>query len=487
MRLSTQISLGFLFAICIDLLDSSVNYSLTLKVNQSTSFLNNSELVIRNSNSLNKGITDMQNALRGYLLKNDARFLSKYNACLKTIPFIISQQNQLLDVQSSQRRKLDSIQALHHLWLIDAGRIIAAKQKSVASTSFNANYQALFASYFKRNKGSSYNEQIDSIFRAFNQHEYEVRNLRRSALADSITQTKHFSILFSAVMILAGSGIAVYLVKRISRRIDSMVILAENISNGDFTQVKDDKKDELSSLSVSLNTMSAKLSRNIKDLQKKNDELNQFAYVVSHDLKAPVRGIYNVLQWIEEDLEGEMSPKMRGYLNIIPERMRRMENLIDGLLDYARVSREKPPPEETDVKAVVEEIAEVIVPGEFKLELHNLPRLRTEKLLLQQVFSNLISNAVRYASPVNPRINISCIEHTLVYEFSVTDNGPGIEEQYHQIIFEIFQTLRERDDKESTGIGLAIVKKIVDDKHCSIKVASSKGAGASFIFTWPKN
>jgi len=306
-------------------------------------------------------------------------------------------------------------------------------------------------------------------------------------LAASIRQTETASIFFSVLIIIVGIASAIFIVLKISERIDSMVKLAENISRGDFTKVNDNKRDELSSLSISLNSMSEKLSRNISELEKRNAELNQFAYVVSHDLKAPVRGIYNVIQWIEEDLDKEISPAMRKYLDIIPQRIKRMEDLIDGLLDYARISREKPVKEETDVNVMVDELAEMIVPKAFEFSHGDLPKLWTEKLLLQQVFSNLISNAVKYTPPENGQISISCAERGDQYEFIVSDNGQGIDQEYHEKIFVIFQTLREKHDKESTGIGLAIVKKIIEERHCTISVVSSAGKGAKFIFTWPKN
>ena len=143
-------------------------------------------------------------------------------------------------------------------------------------------------------------------------------------------------MIFSILLILIGFAIALFLVRKISRRIRSLVKLAERISRGDFGQFRDDKRDELTNLSVSLNAMSERLSRNISELEKKNEELNQFAYVVSHDLKAPVRGISNVVRWIEEDHSEEISPEVRSYLAFIPDRVSRIEGLIDGLLEYAR-------------------------------------------------------------------------------------------------------------------------------------------------------
>ena len=263
-----------------------------------------------------------------------------------------------------------------------------------------------------------------------------------------------------------------------------MVQLAEGISLGNFASIKDDSNDELSSLSQSLNVMSSGLNKNISELKKRNDELDKFAYVVSHDLKAPLRGIHNAIKWIEEDLDKELTPEMQKYLSIIPQRTLRMEKLINGLLDYAR-TREKTREEIVDVNELVKEIVESVVPGNFNVEISKLPVISTERIKLEQVFTNLISNAVNYTPGENGRISIGCRE-TDLYEFSVKDEGIGIEPEYHEKIFEIFQTLREKGGMESTGIGLSIVKKILDDMHCSIRVKSELNKGSEFIFTWPK-
>jgi|SRR6185312_10923789 len=486
MKLATQISVGFLIVISIDLIDSYINYTLTKEVNTNTAFLTNSEAIIRNSGSLSRSIADIHNAFRGFLLTGDETFLEPYNTGLNTIPTLVN-QGHILTGSPDQDRRLDSILVFHKLWINYGNLLIAAKRKAIHDPRFLPEYQRLFETQFKKRVAKSYSDEIASLLRTFDKSEYKIREGRRQALAASIRQTETASIFFSVLIIIVGIASAIFIVLKISERIDSMVKLAENISRGDFTKVNDNKRDELSSLSISLNRMSEKLSRNISELEKRNAELNQFAYVVSHDLKAPVRGIYNVIQWIEEDLDKEISPAMRKYLDIIPQRIKRMEDLIDGLLDYARISREKPVKEETDVNVMVDELAEMIVPKAFAFSHEDLPKLWTEKLLLQQVFSNLISNAVKYTPPENGQISISCAERGDQYEFIVSDNGQGIDQEYHEKIFVIFQTLREKHDKESTGIGLAIVKKIIEEKHCTISVVSSAGKGAKFIFTWPKN
>jgi signal transduction histidine kinase len=287
------------------------------------------------------------------------------------------------------------------------------------------------------------------------------------------------------LLVILGAGIGIYLVRKISTRISTQVKLAERMSRGDFGKVEDDKNDELSNLSVSLNQMSERLSRNIGELEKRNSELNQFAYVVSHDLKAPVRGISNVVQWIEEDLAGEISPVMRKYLDFIPGRIARVQSLIDGLLEYARAGRDIVADEEVNVEGMVRELTDLIGTNGATVITEDLPILRTERIPLQQVFSNLISNAIKYAGP-DSTIRVTCVEQETTYEFSVSDNGPGISSEYHEKVFGLFQTLRERSDTESTGIGLAIVRKIVEERGGSIRLISSAGKGANFIFTWPK-
>ncbi|MBS1501435.1 MAG: CHASE3 domain-containing protein [Bacteroidetes bacterium] len=487
MKLATQISLGFFIAISIDLVDSYVNYSLTRKVNTNTDFLTNSEAVIRTSSVLNRSIIDMQNALRGFMLTGDQKFLIRYDNGSTTIPSLMKQERALIGSSSSQLSQLDSINTIHNEWLIYADKIISEKRKAIVNPALNQRFEELYQAQFKLNNVKNYNARITAIFDLFDQHEYNIREKRREALAASIKETDNYSIFFSFLLIIVGAGLAFYLVRRISLRIDSMVKLAENISQGDFTTVNDDKRDELTSLSQSLNLMSQKLSRNIDELESKNDELNQFAYVVSHDLKAPIRGISNVVQWIQEDLTDELSPGMKKYLDIIPERLKRMADLVDGLLEYARIGRGEYPKEEVDVAVLITELAELIVPNEYKLTVKNLPVLHTEKILLAQVFGNLLSNAVKYTSASDAHIEVSCVEHRNFYEFAVSDNGIGIEKEYHEKIFEMFQTLREKHDEESTGIGLAIVKKIVEKNEGAISVVSSANSGAKFVFTWPKN
>ncbi|MDQ3112358.1 MAG: ATP-binding protein, partial [Bacteroidota bacterium] len=291
--------------------------------------------------------------------------------------------------------------------------------------------------------------------------------------------------LVSIVLALLSS---LYFIITITKRISKMVNLAEDISKGVFKTLDDPGKDELNKLAVSLNAMSKTLEKNFNDLTKKNKELDEFAYVVSHDLKAPLRGISNIISWIEEDHEHEISPEIKRNLILIKGRATRLENMINGLLEYARVSKGKKEIQKFKVTNLVNEIVDILVPKSYIVLVDDkMPELVTEKLLMEQIFSNLISNAVKYNDKSVGRITIISNEFPDYYEFSVSDNGMGIQSEYFDKIFVIFQTLQERDAFESTGVGLAIIKKIIEDHKGAIRVKSEFGEGSIFTFTWPKH
>ena len=230
------------------------------------------------------------------------------------------------------------------------------------------------------------------------------------------------------------------------------------------------------------------LAKTTNVLRKRNQELDQFAYVVSHDLKAPLRAIANLSSWIEEDLSDSMTEDTLHQMNLLRGRVHRMEGLIEGLLQYSRVGRIEVPSEMVKVEKLLAEIIDSLAPPsgfEVKVE-PGMPTFVTEKLPLQQVFSNLISNAIKHNRAESGHVKISVKELDEFYEFSVADDGPGIAPQYHDKVFVIFQTLEARDKVENTGIGLSLVKKIVEGQGGTISLESAEGEGATFLFTWPK-
>jgi light-regulated signal transduction histidine kinase (bacteriophytochrome) len=236
-----------------------------------------------------------------------------------------------------------------------------------------------------------------------------------------------------------------------------------------------------------LSSTAKRLRQTTNILHKRNQELDQFAYVVSHDLKAPLRAIANLSSWIEEDIGDAMTEDTAHQMNLLRGRVHRMEALIEGLLQYSRVGRMQVASETVQVGKLLTEIIDSLgPPPDFLVEVGpGMPTFVAERLALQQVFANLISNAIKHNGKDSGRVQISVKDLDDFYEFAVADNGPGIAPQYHEKIFVIFQTLEARDRVENTGIGLSLVKKIVESQGGTISVESAEGEGATFRFTWP--
>ena len=232
------------------------------------------------------------------------------------------------------------------------------------------------------------------------------------------------------------------------------------------------------------------LARMTRQLKRSNEELDQFAYITSHDLKAPLRGIANLSTWIEEDLGPAMTPEARKQMDLLRGRVHRMEALITGLLEYSRVGRVKGQRQDVDVAKLLAETVDLLAPADgVRVEIVGpMPTIAADRLRLGQVFMNLIGNALKHgrAAGAAPHVRVSATDAGRFVEFHVADNGPGIAPEYHERIFVIFQTLAARDKVEGTGVGLSLVKKIVQANGGSIRVDSAEGSGATFTFTWPK-
>lgn len=261
-------------------------------------------------------------------------------------------------------------------------------------------------------------------------------------------------------------------------------------SCGTISDITDRKQTEaiLKARADELAQLNAILLKTTEQLQKRNRELDQFAYVASHDLKAPLRAIANLSQWLEEDLEDKLTPETQRQMNLLRGRVHRLENLIDGLLQYSRVGRIQSPPEVVNIDRLLAEVIDLLSPppGFTLIVEGEMPTILTEKTPLVQVFTNAIDNAIRHHDRDDGIIKISVTDRGNCYEFSVTDDGPGIAPEYQEKVFAIFQTLEARDKKENTGIGLALIKKIIETHNGKIQLESQGDRGTTLRFTWLK-
>jgi signal transduction histidine kinase len=439
-------------------------------------------------------LKDAQAGTRGYLLTGDTLYLRPYSMASGQLPNSLERLQALTVDNPEQRARLDSLRQLveqEFRILRPLTEIKSMMSQSAMQTLLDTDRQTL--------------RQVRILYTRIKKSELDLL-ARRSALQDVFEKATPIVVLISAVLAII---IVVWLVTKIvqeladnrrlqseladvnaqvSRRIAQIRELAEQVVQGDYTvKITDTTDDNLGNLAASLNRMTQTLDASFSALEKRNRDLDQFAYVASHDLKAPLRGVTTIVKWIEDELATELSPQLRTYLDQMKGRLSRLEDLINGLLAYARVGRTTQSHTTVDVQQLLGEVAELVVPPDFTLRVGpNMPTFVTDQLGLQQVFTNLLSNAVKYHQRGAGQLEVTCQDAGNFYEFRVQDDGPGIAPEYHQKIFLLFQTLRDRHTAESTGIGLSIVQKIISEQQGTIRVESAAGQGAGFIFTWPK-
>lgn len=224
----------------------------------------------------------------------------------------------------------------------------------------------------------------------------------------------------------------------------------------------------------------------IREIESLNKKLDKFVHIVSHDVKAPLGGIHSLLDFTIEEVANNNQETANRYLEMMKDQVLNLQDMIAGILNYSISSRKEEEKVSTHVDQVLQNCIQLLAPAaHVKIDIKDrMPILETEKMKLQQVLQNLISNAIKYNDKAEVLISIHCEPTASGYLFSVTDNGPGIAPENHDKVFEMFETINPISKTESTGIGLAIVQTIIEDRGGKIWIESELGAGATFLFEW---
>ncbi len=222
-------------------------------------------------------------------------------------------------------------------------------------------------------------------------------------------------------------------------------------------------------------------------LERSNADLEQFAYTASHDLRAPLRGIDHLLEWVEQDLTGATPEKVREHVERLKLRVKRMDTLIDDLLTYYRSGRLDENLSQVDVTALVESIAQLLAPPPgFTIRTEGrIPVVETARAPLELVLRNLIGNAIKHHDRDHGTVTVRVAAAGPFYRFEVADDGPGIPAEHLERVFSMFSQLKSRDQVEGTGMGLALVRRIVTLHGGEVHARSGNGRGTAFHFTWP--
>ncbi|SHL71288.1 sensor histidine kinase [Hymenobacter psychrotolerans] len=493
LRLNTKILLGFIIALAVLTLTSLLAYRSIQQLAFYTRQVEHTYQVLQYSSQIRTKVRDVQTAVRDYLLLADSSRLAGYSSSLEGIHQDFDSLQLLTRDNPLQQERLDTLRRL-----VADERLFLDTWRQVAPTPYAArdlvkDDQARLEQLRKTVANLTATESALLKERNRNQDFYE-NTTPLAIIGSAVLAVLIVLWLFSKITqeLQANERLQQQLAQineDTAQRIASIEQLAERVVQGDYSvKISSGRQqDSLGNLATSLNLMTQALEDSFTALQNRNKELDQFAYVASHDLKAPVRGVLTVLKWIEDELHSELSTKMQQYLGMMKGRLLRLEDLINGLLAYARVGRTEQKLEEVPVAQLVREVADLVVPAGFQVEIPgDMPTFLTDRLSLQQVFTNLMGNAAKYHDKPTGTIRVSCRDIGRCYEFRVQDDGPGIAPEYHEKIFLMFQTLRDRHTAESTGIGLSIVRKIIDEQKGTIHVESAVGQGAAFVFTWPK-
>ncbi|MDG2433658.1 PAS domain S-box protein [Flavobacterium sp.] len=224
----------------------------------------------------------------------------------------------------------------------------------------------------------------------------------------------------------------------------------------------------------------------LKTLEKQNEQLNDYAQIVSHDLKSPLRSIHSLITWIKEDNDKEFNEQTQQYLGMIEDKVEKMDHLIQGILTYSKVESIEALSEKININNEIQKIVDIIhIPSNISVVIKKeLPTINADRFRMQQLFQNIISNAVLYIDKPIGIIDIDFEDRQDSNVFSIKDNGPGIAPENQEKMFKIFQSFTNHE--KSTGIGLSIVKRIIDNYNGKIWIESELGIGTTFFIQLPK-
>ena len=315
--------------------------------------------------------------------------------------------------------------------------------------------------------------------------------ISRSRVLTMLEESATKLILTTILITIIITGVVYWLLARIRSLADQEIKRAKEIETAynKLQELQNILRKANESLEEKVKNRTKALQKTNQELQHVNTELKDFAYIVSHDLKAPLRAISSLTDWIIEDYEDSFDEDGQEQLKLLKSRVSRMYQLLEGILRYSRIGRGQEEKEILELNELVSEVISTLLPSEnFNVLISNeLPPIFADKTKIYQVFQNMISNAIKYNDKPVGEVKISCeTKADGFHYFTIADNGKGIPEEDFERVFKIFQTLeKNKDSAESTGVGLTLVQKVIKKYGGQISIASKVGEGTAFTFSLP--
>ena len=477
------ITLSFCVAIYISYQEAKVSISEITRFDRSSA-------VSQQSDRFQHNFVSMISNLRGFLLTGELSFIRAYDSAKLQNDEILAELNASFVEGSDQRIAIDDIREIQKYWFDEFSTPLRkGKTDAMNKHITEQEYQQLYRERLNSKLESDVQQSLKRKFSELAEPADQLVDQTGATLVASLTRISQLTIYSGIVMVLLGIT-SILLVRFYAKRnVGKLVTGIDELGVGNYdVRFSETGKDELSELRHSLNSMASGIKERFDLLTRQKENMEEFAYIVSHDLRAPLRGIDNVISWMTD----ENSPSSRGenqtYFGLMRAKVKRAENILNAIFLYTRVGREALIKELVNVNELLEEIKQDIV-YESKIILQiepGLPDLYTEKAPLDQVFTNLIANAFCHHHKSSGTVKVYHKQEEDYFRFFVEDDGPGIEPQFHRKIFQAFETIKGGDGPSHLGIGLTIVKKILDERNLEIQFTSEPGVGTVFSFTWPR-
>ncbi len=441
--------------------------------------------------SLVTAMLDQETGVRGYALSGDRGFLAPYRAGRPATRAALARLDALTRKGAEQtlRRDVQSVAEAARAWQTQfAEPTVARVRADPAGARAAADVQG----------GKARFDRFRQTVATLEAHLQPLRADARRRL-DNDAHTTLLWVLGTGIVVLLSVAAAALVLRRVivlplGRLADDVRQVAE----GDFEhRIHGTGAREVLALGEDVGAMRRRIVAELaalqaarEDLERSNAELEQFAYVASHDLQEPLRKVASFCQLLQQRYGGQLDERADQYIGFAVDGARRMQDLINDLLAFSRVGRTERPHTAVDCNALVAgaraDIAQALEDSGARVEAGELPTVQGDPSLLRLVFQNLIGNAVKFRGPEPPRVDIGAERHDGAWRFSVADNGIGIDPEYAERIFVIFQRLHPRASFEGTGIGLAMCRKIVEYHGGRMWLDTGHGGpGARFCFTLP--
>ncbi len=460
MTFKTRLIAGFGTALALLICVGVLSYWSVVQNAKERQWVNHTQLVLEKLDALSANLTDAETSQRGYVLTGEESYLGPYNGAASKVHENSKDLRQMTGDHPVQQRTLDRLQPVIAARLAILERWIEIRRQGGLHAG---------ADFIPESSGKREMDESRMEIAGMRQEEDYLLVQRSLGVERASSRTRVAIVTGNALAVLFLFSAGVVVQREMGRRKDA--------------------EDEIRSLNVDLERRVEELAESMKDLARSNSELQQFAYVASHDLQEPLRMVASFTQLLARRYKEKLDDDARDFINYAVDGATRMQTLITDLLSYSRVGTQGKPLESTRCDEVLDRVL-----SNFRLAVKEsgavitrdpLPTVMADPVQLGQLFQNLIANAIKFRGEGSPNVHVSAERRGGDWEISVRDNGIGISQEHADRIFVIFQRLHTKTEYPGTGIGLAICKKIAERHGGRIWVEPSPGGGSTFRFTIP--